>query len=83
MPAPVEGKEIVWLNNEWVIRDPMPERRAGYVWKWIHDTYEWRECKSNVTYTLDPHVAALTSADLALLTTEQIDILKSLGLRNI
>ena len=46
-PAPPtevpEGKELVWLNWEWIIRDPKPADRAGYQWNWQHDTRSWVE----------------------------------------
>ena len=46
-PAPPteipEGKELVWLNWEWVIRDPKPQDRPGYQWNWQHDTKSWVE----------------------------------------
>jgi len=38
-----EGKELVWLNWEWIIRDPKPQDRAGYQWNWQHDTRSWVE----------------------------------------
>jgi len=38
-----EGKELVWLNWEWIIRDPKPADRAGYQWNWQHDTRSWVE----------------------------------------
>jgi hypothetical protein len=48
IPAPdkpecPEGKEVVWLNWEWVIRDPRPADRPGYQWNWRHDTKSWVE----------------------------------------
>jgi hypothetical protein len=48
IPAPdkpecPEGKQVVWLNWEWVIRDPKPEDRPGYQWNWQHDTKSWVE----------------------------------------
>ena len=46
-PAPPteipEGKELVWLNWEWIIRDPKPQDREGYQWNWQHDTRSWVE----------------------------------------
>ena len=36
-------KELVWLNWEWLIRDPKPQDRAGYQWNWQHDTRSWVE----------------------------------------
>jgi hypothetical protein len=38
-----EGKELVWLNWEWVVRDPKPQDRAGYQWNWQHETRSWVE----------------------------------------
>ena len=38
-----EGKELVWLNWEWVIRDPKPVDREGYQWNWNHADKEWVE----------------------------------------
>lgn len=75
MPEPVEGKEIVWLNNEWVVRDPKPENRFGYVWKWVHGAYEWREFRLHKPPSLDANLAALASAGLVTLTSEQIQML--------
>lgn len=43
-PADVpEGKELTWLNWEWVIRDPKPADRDGYQWNWAHETRTWVE----------------------------------------
>jgi hypothetical protein len=38
-----EGKELVWLNWEWVVRDPKPQDRAGFQWNWQHETRSWVE----------------------------------------
>ena len=38
-----EGKELVWLNWEWIIRDPKPQDRAGFQWNWQHETRSWVE----------------------------------------
>jgi hypothetical protein len=41
-PPPVpEGKELVWLNWEWVVRDPKPESTETSIWKWNHETKQW------------------------------------------
>ena len=40
-----EGKELRWLNWEWVVREKKPEDRTGYQWNWKHDTKEWVECE--------------------------------------
>jgi len=36
-------KELVWLNWEWIIRDPKPADRAGYQWNWNHADRAWVE----------------------------------------
>ena len=38
-----EGKNLVWLNWEWLIRDPKPADRAGYQWNWQHEGKTWVE----------------------------------------
>jgi hypothetical protein len=38
-----DGKELVWLNWEWLIRDPKPQDRAGWQWNWQHETRSWVE----------------------------------------
>ena len=48
IPAPdkpecPEGKQVVWLNWEWVIRDPKPQDREGYQWNWNHGEMAWVE----------------------------------------
>ncbi len=37
------GKELAWLNFQWVVRDPKPEDRYGYQWNWNHDQKIWIE----------------------------------------
>ena len=48
IPAPdkpdcPEGKQVVWLNWEWVVRDPKPEDRPGDQWNWNHSEMMWVE----------------------------------------
>ena len=42
-PECPDGKEVVWLNWEWVIRDPKPVDRPGYQWNWNHSEMAWVE----------------------------------------
>lgn len=44
-----EGKQLVWLNWEWIIRDPKPGDREGYQWNWQHETKSWIESPWQVT----------------------------------
>lgn len=44
MPTDIpEGKELRWLNYEWIIRDPKPDDRPGYQYNWNHDQKAWIE----------------------------------------
>lgn len=38
-----DGKELVWLNWEWIVRDPKPVDRAGWQWNWQHEGKTWVE----------------------------------------
>lgn len=42
-PSVPEGKQLVWLNWEWVVRDFRPVDREGYQWNWDHDLKQWIE----------------------------------------
>lgn len=55
MPTPPEGKEVVWLNWGWVIRDPMPEFIPGAVWKWNADSSQW------ISYMFPIYLSAVPS----------------------
>jgi hypothetical protein len=80
-PEAPEGKEVVWLNWQWVVRNPKPVDREGYRWKWNHDGYQWIEYQLPQTIVLDTEqvvsissaqVDALSSAGIVTLTSEQI-----------
>lgn len=57
-PEVPEGKELAWLNGEWVVRDPKPEDRPGYQWNWAHEAQSWVECEYPATApeVVDPPV---------------------------
>lgn len=40
-PECPDGKEVVWLNWEWIIRDPKPADEVGYQWNWNHTEKAW------------------------------------------
>ena len=43
-PVAPEGKEVVWWYPPgWVIRDPKPAAREGYVWSWSQTAEQWVE----------------------------------------
>lgn len=74
------GKEVVWLNWEWVVRDPKPVDREGYRWKWNHDQMQWIEYQmlSVIIETQElvaiesTNIEALASSQVIALTSEQI-----------
>lgn len=69
-PSCPEGKEVVWLNWEWVIRDPKPTDTEGYQWNWNHGDKAWVECA--VAAVEQGETQSSTSAPPASLTTSQI-----------
>ena len=76
-----EGKEVVWLNWEWNVRDPKPVNRYGFKWKWVHDSKSWAEYPFNeppvpeVVETSSAQIQALTTEDISALSTTQISSL--------
>lgn len=79
-PEAPEGKEVVWLNWRWLIRDPKPVDREGYRWKWNDDACQWIEYQLPQTVlSTDPlpvissdQIDALSSSNIIALTSEQI-----------
>ncbi len=69
-PETPEGKEVVWWYPPgWVIRDPMPPAREGYVWKWSQTEEQWNE------YVLPEYteiIGQLTTEQVSNLTTDGI-----------
>jgi hypothetical protein len=52
-PEAPEGKQVAWLNGEWVVRNPKPEDRLGYQWNWNHSEMAWVECEYAQTAPVD------------------------------
>ena len=69
-----EGKELVWLNWEWIIRDPKPQDRAGYQWNWQHDTRSWVEGSWGTVEPIEIQETPvnLTTDQISNLTTAQL-----------
>ena len=83
-----EGKEVVWLNWEWVIRDPKPDNNDGFVWKWNHDAMQWIEYKLppqpetpstsiEIPSIVSTEIGAIGTTQLSALTPTQISSLSS------
>lgn len=78
-PETPEGKEVVWLNWRWLIRDPKPVDREGYRWKWNDDQGQWIEYQLPQAVVLEQVVSigsdqieSLSSSNIIALTSEQI-----------
>jgi len=71
-----EGKELVWLNWEWIVRNPKPQDRAGYQWNWQHDTRSWVEGSWGTVEVAEPltviDITNFSSSQVANLTTSQL-----------
>jgi hypothetical protein len=55
-PEAPEGKQVAWLNGEWVVRDPKPEDRLGYQWNWNHGEMAWVECEYPLTAVIEEEI---------------------------
>ena len=69
-PACPDGQEVVWLNWEWIVRDPKPADTEGYQWNWNHGEKAWIECAL-------PQVEQLEQVDVQSLSTDQISNLST------
>jgi hypothetical protein len=75
-PEAPEGKEVAWLNGEWVVRDPKPEDRPGYQWNWNHSEMAWVECEYVVTLPESevPPVIEPTPVTASAVVSNEFDI---------
>lgn len=71
-PECPEGKEVVWLNWQWIVRDPKPVDREGYKWKWNQDAYQWIEYQ--LPQTVDAPVI-LETTEIIAIDSQQISAL--------
>jgi hypothetical protein len=71
-----DGKELVWLNWEWLIRDPKPADRAGWQWNWQHEGKTWVESpwgNVEVVEVVQPlQVESFATDQIVNLTTSQV-----------
>lgn len=72
-PEAPEGKEVRWVNAEWVVRDPKPEDRPGYQWNWNHTEMAWVECECSATEVpVEPPV--ITEPTASAVASNEFDI---------
>jgi hypothetical protein len=74
-PEAPEGKEVVWLNWQWVIRDPKPVDREGYRWKWNHDQMQWVEYSLPNVAIETTEIVAIDSSSIQVIDSQQISAL--------
>ena len=71
-----DGKELVWLNWEWIVRDPKPADRAGWQWNWQHEGKTWVESawgNVEVVEVVQPlQVESFATDQIVNLTTSQV-----------
>jgi hypothetical protein len=70
-----DGKELVWLNWEWIVRDPKPQDRAGWQWNWQHEGKTWVESAWQTSPLEAIHTTipeTLTTDQIINLTTAQL-----------
>jgi hypothetical protein len=71
-----DGKELVWLNWEWLIRDPKPQDRAGWQWNWNHADRAWVESTWGNVETVEVvqplQVESFATDQIVNLTTSQV-----------
>lgn len=69
-----DGKELVWLNWEWIVRDPKPADRAGYQWNWNHADRAWVESAWGNVEVIEPivEIQTLATSQITNLTTAQV-----------
>ena len=82
IPAPdkpecPEGKEVVWLNWEWVVRDPKPQDRLGYQWNWNHGEMAWVESEYVVPVQPEPIPESIETATEPLDETPPEEVVKT------
>jgi hypothetical protein len=70
-----DGKELVWLNWEWIVRDPKPADRVGYQWNWNHADMAWVESAWQTSPSEEIPITipeVLTTDQIINLTTAQL-----------
>ena len=69
-PDAPEGKEVIWVAPQWIIRDPKPADRAGYQWNWNHADRAWVESAWQTSPveppSIDPTPMTFTSSQVTL-----------------
>jgi hypothetical protein len=72
-PEAPEGKEVIWVAPQWIIRDPAPANREGYQWAYFLNE-GWVELACGTVETIEPIdlPTLLTTDQITMFTTSQI-----------
>jgi hypothetical protein len=67
-PKPVagEGKEVVWLNWEWVVRNTKPADEPGYQWNWNHSERDWIKAEYGITEQINQEEILIESSSAGI-----------------
>jgi hypothetical protein len=67
-----EGKEVIWVAPQWIIRDPAPANREGYQWAYFLNE-GWVELPSHET----AHDASVVTDNTSVVTDTFISLTSS------
>ena len=71
-----EGKEVIWVAPQWIIRDPAPANREGYQWAYFLNE-GWVELAMPGTTPASDDFATSTVLPNVNLTTAQISLIET------
>lgn len=71
-PEAPEGKEVIWVAPQWIVRDPAPANREGYQWAYFLNE-GWVELPSHET----AHDASVVTDNTSVVTDTFISLTSS------
>ena len=75
-PEAPEGKEVIWVAPQWIIRDPAPANREGYQWAYFLNE-GWVELTMPGTAPASDDFATSTALPNVNLTTAQLGLIET------
>ena len=69
-PDAPEGKEVIWVAPQWIVRDPAPANREGYQWAYFLNE-GWVELAIPTDTQAEP-VQSFATDQFSNLTTAQL-----------
>jgi hypothetical protein len=65
-PEVPDGKELVWLNWEWVVRNTKPADEPGYQWNWNHSERDWIKAEYGITEQINQEEILIESSSAGI-----------------